>query len=259
MASLTNGHIIKKRHINRFNLVIMLGLTAFFYSMSSSSLAATVYPDPTRYEAKVKKYEAADKLNPPEKGGISCLGSSSMEGWHRTIHSDLGPLSLVPRGISGSNMNDIFYYLDRLALIHQPRALLIYSGENDICSGLKASLVLGAFKALVKKLHAHNPDARVYLLSIKPSIRRWDTWPKIKIANKLLKAECDGNDLLTYIDISKGMLNDNGLPKPEIYRKDKLHMNDLGYRIWRDAVRPILHSTELKYEDRVGKEIPFWF
>ena len=36
------------------------------------------------------------------------------------------------------------------------------------------------------------------------------------------------------------MLGADGLPKPDIYVADRLHMNTNGYAIWRQAVGPHL-------------------
>ena len=44
------------------------------------------------------------------------------------------------------------------------------------------------------------------------------------------------------------MLAANGKPLAEIYSPDGLHMNDLGYPLFRDAVRPVLLNGEGEFE-----------
>jgi lysophospholipase L1-like esterase len=36
------------------------------------------------------------------------------------------------------------------------------------------------------------------------------------------------------------MLTASGVPRPELFLADKLHMNEEGYRIWQKAIRPVL-------------------
>ena len=36
------------------------------------------------------------------------------------------------------------------------------------------------------------------------------------------------------------MLGSDGLPKPDIFQDDRLHMNRKGYEIWTEIVRPHL-------------------
>jgi lysophospholipase L1-like esterase len=45
---------------------------------------------------------------------------------------------------------------------------------------------------------------------------------------------------LTFIDVFHLMLGPNGLPRPDIFREDGLHMNAKGYAIWKEAIEPSL-------------------
>jgi lysophospholipase L1-like esterase len=49
---------------------------------------------------------------------------------------------------------------------------------------------------------------------------------------------------LDYIDVFTPMLGPDGLPKPDIFLKDNLHMNERGYAIWREVVRPYLVKSD---------------
>jgi lysophospholipase L1-like esterase len=211
------------------------------------------YGDPTRMEKEIKAFEAADAKAKPPEGAIVCTGSSSMRGWRGTIQEDLAPLTVIPRGFGGSNTNDLLHFADRVVLAYQPRAVVVYEGDNDIKAGIPPEKIAATFKAFVEKVHARLPEARVYVLSIKPSPSRWELWPAMQATNELLKAQCEGNRLLTYIDVAAGMLDGNGQPKPDLYQQDRLHLVRKGYEIWRDAVRPVLLAAEEKHEKRGGQ------
>ena len=206
------------------------------------------YQDPARFDKEIQSFEAADLKSPPPAGGIVCIGSSSMRGWHGTIKEDLAPLTLIPRGFGGSNMNDALFYTDRIVLAYKPRAVVLYEGDNDIAHGIPPEEVAEKFQAFFQKVHKALPDCRIYVLSIKPSISRWTLWPKAQAANSLIKSQCEKDKRLTFVDLAPGMLDEQGSPRKEIFKEDKLHMTRAGYVIWRDILRPILLKGELQFE-----------
>jgi lysophospholipase L1-like esterase len=227
-------------------LVSFMGMSCFGQRSGSSNNMQ--YPAPQRIENEIQSFEAADRKHPAPQAAIVCVGSSSMRGWHERIENDLAPLTIVPRGFGGSNMNDLLHYANKIVLPYRPRAIVIYEGDNDIAQGIAPEKVAGTFRAVVKKVHAELPECRIYFLSIKPSISRWSLWPRMKKANSLIAAESSKDKRLTFVDVASGMLDDEGNPRKELFKEDNLHMTRGGYVIWRDALRPILVKTELQYE-----------
>ena len=211
------------------------------------------YPDPKRFEKDIAAFEAQDKEQPPPRGAIVCIGSSSMKGCHRWIQQDLAPLTVIPRGFGGSDMYDAAYYADRIVIPYSPRAILLYEGDNDIAAGISPEKVRDTFREFVKNVRKKLPRVRIYVLSIKPSPSRWTLWPKMQEANRLLKRECARGRRLTYIDVASPMLDSTGQPVADIFLADNLHMNRKGYEAWRDVVRPVLMKAEQKYEKPAGK------
>ena len=206
------------------------------------------YPNPERFEESIQHFETMDSKNNPPQDAIVCVGSSSMRGWRDSIKEDLAPLTVIPRGFGGSNMNDLLYYTDRIVLSYKPRAIVIYEGDNDIEQGIGPKKIRDTFRFFVTKVHGELPTCRIYCLSIKPSIKRWNMWPQMKEANILLAAECAKDKRLTYVDVASGMLDGNGNPLKTIYQDDDLHMTRDGYMVWKDAVRPVLLEAELEFE-----------
>lgn len=206
------------------------------------------WPRPERWEETIAAFEAEDAKQMPPQGAIVGIGSSSMRGWHKSIKADLAPLTVIPRGFGGSCMNDALHYVDRMVIKYRPRAVVLYEGDNDIAGGWTKEQILEAFRAFTARIHAELPETRIYFISIKPSISRWDKWPAMKEANALLAAECARDPRLTYIDVATPMLGADGTPKPEIFLSDNLHMKPEGYAIWTAAVKPVLEAKELKFE-----------
>ena len=210
--------------------------------------AAAEYPDPERFRPAIDAFLAADAEAPPPKGAIVATGSSSMRGWHDRIAEDLAPLTIIPRGFGGSNMKDVRHFLDELVLRHEPRAVLLYEGDNDAAAGATPEEILAHFDAIAAGIHEVLPRTRIYILAVKPSIRRWNLWDTMSATNAMLADRAGKDAHLTFIDVATPMLGEDGKPLPEIFVADNLHMNDAGYDIWRDTVRPVLVDAEVGYE-----------
>lgn len=231
-------------------LLTSVVLPSLCYAKALGSEFEKPYGQPEQFEEAIRAFEKTDEINFPPTGAIVCIGSSSIRGWHSTITDDLAPLSIIPRGFGGSNMNDALHYTDRIVFPYKPRAVIVYEGDNDIAQGMAPEKIKDTFRGFVRKVHEELPECRIYFLSIKPSISRWPLWPKMKEANSLIAAECAKDKRLTFVDVASGMLDDDGNPRKEIFKEDNLHMTSGGYVIWRNALKPILLEGELQFEPR---------
>jgi lysophospholipase L1-like esterase len=246
----TNGYSPLAR---RAGVILLLCLAPLAFGQTTSTREKT-YPDPKRFEKAISAFETKDALTSPPTGAIVCIGSSSMGGWHKTIQQDLAPLTVIPRGFGGSNMNEAVYYADRIVLPYKPRAVVLYEGDNDIASSISAETVRDKFVDFIKVVHGSLPEARIYFLSIKPSPSRWDRWPEMQRANKMIQEVCAANPLLTYIDVATPMLDQAGKPIADIFLKDNLHMNAKGYQIWTAAAKPVLMKGEAQFEKAAPRQ-----
>lgn len=207
--------------------------------------------DPQRFAADIEKFENADKVSRPPEGAVLVTGASSIVRWHPTIKEDLAPLTVIPRGFGGSTMEDALYWLDRVALAYKPRAIVIYEGDNDTGRfAVPPAKIAEQFSAILGKIHQALPKARVYVIGIKPSVSRWAVWPESVKANELLQALALKDDLVTYIDVAKPMLQADGKVMTDIFVDDNLHLNPKGYRIWSAAIGAILIPAERTYEGK---------
>ena len=225
----------------------MHGLAALAVFAAITATSAE-YPDPERFRGAIDAFLAADAESAPPQGAVVATGSSSMRGWHARIAEDLAPLTIIPRGFGGSNMRDVRHFLDELVLRHEPRAVLLYEGDNDVAAGIAPEAILAEFNAIDAAIAERLPDTRIYILAVKPSIARWQLWGTMKATNALLKARAEADPRLTFIDIATPMLGDDGKPIEGIFIPDMLHMNGAGYDIWRDTVRPVLVEAEAMHE-----------
>lgn len=212
------------------------------------------WPDPLRYQDEIAAYEAQDRIAIPPARAIVCVGSSSMRMWQDRIERDLAPLTIVPRGFGGSNMEDLLYYLDRIVIPYRPRAVVLYEGDNDMELKHSPRQTMRTFKQIIHRLHERLPETRIYVLSVKPCESRWARWPQTQALNARLRRACKRDPLLTYVDVATPLLNQQGRPDPRYYGEDKLHLSDAGYDQWRNVLRPVLLQREARYETKTARQ-----
>jgi hypothetical protein len=56
------------------------------------------------WEWRIAKFEAQDRVQPPQKGAIVFTGSSSVTFW-KTLEQDMAPLPVINRGFGGSKIH----------------------------------------------------------------------------------------------------------------------------------------------------------
>lgn len=222
----------------------LLAIAALLAAAPRVDAADFLDVDPLRLEEEVRSFEASDREARTPTGAVVCFGSSTIAHWHGTIERDLAPLTVVPRGFGGSTMLDALYYVDRLVLPYRPRAVVLYEGDNDIAFGMTPQEVRAAFDTLVGTIRERLPSTRIYVISIKPSPSRWELWPEMAEANRLLEAACRSDAGLRYIDVASSMLGRDGRPIPDLFLGDCLHLSESGYAIWAAIVRAVLLQGE---------------
>ena len=194
--------------------------------------------DASKWSGAIGAFESADRTNPPPRGCIVFTGSSYIKRW-TTLAEDFPNLPVINRGFGGCELADVCIYADRIIISFAPREVVIYAGGNDINAGKSSQIVFGDFVALMTKLHHALPQTKLVFISCPPSPKRWTQTEIIKTVNALIAGYCGQHDI-AFVNTFPLMLGADGMPRPEIYSDDRLHMNTNGYAIWRAAVAPNL-------------------
>ena len=195
---------------------------------------------PNRWEADIKKFEEADRQNPPAKSAVVFVGSSSIRMW-KDLAEDFPDTKVINRGFGGSQLADSTYYADRIVIPYQPRMVVLYAGDNDLAAGKTSQQVFEDYKAFVSRVREKLPNAKIAFISIKPSLARVKLMEQMRATNELIRGYAAAGKNLVFIDVFPPMLNQAGQPRPELFIQDGLHMNREGYDIWRKVVAPYLH------------------
>jgi len=203
--------------------------------LSASNLVAQPFYN------EIQAFKKLDSVAAPPKNAILFAGSSSFRLWHN-IKDDFKGYTIINRGFGGSSLTDVIRYTEEILFPYQPKQVVIYCGENDFAADklLPADSVLNRFTTLFGMIRKRLPSAHISFVSMKPSPSRWQFKDKMQKANAAINDFLLSQDNASYIDVWEAMLNESGLPRPEIFLKDSLHMNRLGYVIWKHKILPKL-------------------
>ena len=218
-----------------FNLRI--GLSIIFV-LSGCSMLPMGGPqvDPLRFQELINEYRMADNLEMPVKDAVLFVGSSSIQGW-KSLADDFPEIDVINRGMGGSHMSDLIYYLDDVVFPYAPNAIVVYEGDNDIASGKTPKTVYRDFTKFMKKIRGTWSNIPVFFISIKPSLARVNVLENMAEANALIKAYIDTQDNLYYVDVFNPMMGSDGQPREDIFGHDGLHMNPAGYALWTEVLK----------------------
>ena len=196
-------------------------------------------PDPSRFAESIAKFAQADQVNPPEKGGIVFVGSSSIR--MLDIQTYFPGLAALNLGFGGSHISDVNHYIEEIVLKYEPRLTVLYCGSNDLWSGKSAFQVLEDFLEFKTRLFDRVPESELIVLASRPSPKRHSGVERELAYNYLLQIEASRDPRITLLkDSSDRFFNNEGEYRMELFHQDKLHMSDAGYRVWKEILTPFL-------------------
>jgi lysophospholipase L1-like esterase len=208
---------------------------------AAAAAAATQPHNFARWEKAIAAMEAADQANPPPKGGVLFIGSSTIRGW-KTLARDFPDHQVINRGFGGSQIVDSTHFADRLIFPHEPKMVLLRAGGNDINAGKSAEQVFREFQDFVKTVHARLPETDVVFIGLAPAPARWSERDANKKLNTLVEAYAKTAPRVKYVETYDTTLTPDGQAREELFVKDKLHFNAEGYKLLAERVRPVLEA-----------------
>ena len=140
-------------------------------------------------------------------------------------------------GISGETVEML---LDRLPYVIEkhPRAEMIFlmTGINNVA--MEDTDIMGHYKKIIKELSMGYPEAELHLTGLLPTLLPWIKDKTIDQINALI-AELAGSAQICYDDINT-LFKKEGLK--ECLSEDGIHISAHGYKVWSDALEPIINS-----------------
>jgi lysophospholipase L1-like esterase len=211
-----------------------------FYLVCAASASATETNQIfAKWEKAISAYEQADSTNPPPKGAIEFIGSSTIRRW-KTLAQDFPGEPVFNRGFGGSRIADSTHFAPRVIFPYAPRMIFLRAGGNDLWAGEPPEQVFADFKDFVETVHARLPETTIVFISWSPTPSRWRQHEEVKTLNALVADYVRGKPFLQYIETYDLTLGPDGRPRTDLFTADETHFNAKGYTLLVGRVRPFL-------------------
>lgn len=199
--------------------------------------APTLAPD-DRFATEIAAFAQprADHVHGPT---TLFVGSSSIRLWN--VAQSFPAYDTVNRGFGGATVREVLAHYEQVVAGVRPKSVIVYVGENDIAEGRSPDEVAADLLALMGRLRADMPNARIAYLSMKPTPLRRDLYPRMAAVNAIIRARADG--AYDYLDIAAALLDGGGEPDAQYFGTDGLHLNPRGYALWTSIVERWLQSA----------------
>lgn len=218
--------------------------TPLFFLLVLQVMAGNSCAQKPAFSEEIQNFKKQDSATMPPKNAIVFVGSSSFRMWS-TMKDDFRMHAVINRGFGGSSFPDLIRYANDVIIPYHPAQVVIYCGDNDLAASdtVTAQIVFDRFQELFNIIRKQLPETAIAFVSIKPSPSRVHLLQKVKTANELIKVFLQKHPKTAYIDVFSAMLDQQGVPKPDLFIDDKLHMNQKGYAIWVEIIEPFLIKT----------------
>jgi lysophospholipase L1-like esterase len=190
---------------------------------------------------EINAFKKQDSVQMPPKDANLFVGSSSLRMWS-SMTKDFPRHKVINRGFGGSSLPDVIRYAGDIIYPYRAKQVIIYCGENDLAASdtVTAQMVLKRFTQLFNLIREKDKNVSIVFISIKPSPSRQHLFEKFVEANRLIKTFLEKQANTRYVDVFSLMISPDGKPRKELFLDDMLHMNEVGYAIWRAVLGPVL-------------------
>lgn len=213
-------------------------LSLFLFSICVVTNAQ--YPRASLWTADMSGFAAQDAANGVKKDVVLFVGSSTFTMWS-SLKTDFPNSKVLNRAFGGSMMTDLLYYFNQVVAPYNPRQVVLYEGDNDLYGTTKTpEQFMDDVIAMTRLINIYYPNAKILLVSIKPSPSRTGAFSKYQASNVLMKNYADKFDYIDYVDTWTPMLKQDGNPNETLFGSDMLHMNASGYALLKSILEPLL-------------------
>jgi len=194
--------------------------------------------------------------NPEPSNAVLFVGSSSIRRWE-SLKMDFSDYNVIQRGMGGSVITDFSQLMNDVVVPYKPRAVVIWSGINDIqVNGSTADVVVPQVISALQQITNAVPSAKIFYLGMTRNPGNLASTGERTNANARIASfiQTNGNSNLNYVDLpaffeaipvtsTNDLSNTNNL---WYYYVDSLHLNKTGYAIWKKQIRSALDSQGIQ-------------
>lgn len=230
--------------------IVLLGLSTFAYCTAADPGGTATKAQPRNDEWWQNLHNSfLERAKKPVD--LLFVGDSITQGWGendvwKEFYSKRNPANF---GIGGDQTGHVLWRLenDELKGI-SPKVAVVMIGTNNVGGNTPDEIAEG-IKAIVASLRSKLPQTKVLLLGVFPrgenlskDFRDNNETTKVSripaAINAGIAKQDDGKNV-RYLDITKAFLNEEGIMSKEVM-PDFIHLSPKGYRIWAEAMEPLL-------------------
>lgn len=195
------------------------------------------------FQSTIERWRAQDDRSPPPEGGLLIVGSSSVRRWDGFARAYRAHRP-IQRGFGGAQLGEVALFAQDLVVRHNPRAVIVFAGTNDVAADVPPDVVVTRFRCLRQRIGLGlGWDRPVFFIGITPTPARWETWDKADAVNQSVKALEADDPALRYVDVPAAFLATGSPPDASLFVSDRLHLSPAGYALWDSALNPAVTST----------------
>lgn len=230
-------------------LTVCLGIAA--------SADTPLPPEAKKDDLWQARHKALVDLAKKGDAAVVFLGDSLTQGWELegkdAWKERIEPFKAANFGITGDKVQNVLWRItDGKGLQGlKPRVIVLLAGTNNLGSDRRGQLTLGpdpplaileCTAAITSQLRKDLPDCKVLLLGILPRAAEADApvRDRIQDINKRL-ASLAGGDKVRFLDVGPKFLDKAGRI-PEELMPDALHLSPKGYKVFAEALAPVLEE-----------------
>ncbi len=186
------------------------------------------------YASELLRYDNENKLYNDFEIDVAFIGDSLTAGYD--VESYYAEYSVTNRGIGGDTTHGLYNRLKVSVLDLKPKVCVMLIGGNN------PDTMFEDYEDILKTFKEKMPDTKVILLSHAPTSGNWSDRNKTFAHNNVkvrLLAEKYGYE---FVDIYTPMFDlESGEIKNE-YTTDGAHFTAEGYRVFTDALKPVIEK-----------------
>jgi lysophospholipase L1-like esterase len=181
-----------------------------------------------------------------KQGGVNVvfLGDSLTQGWDKQLWQErYAPLGAVNFGIGGDGTPQVLWRLEHGILEGiRPKVVVLMIGINNTWPGYSAADSAKGIAAIVAATQQQQPQAKILLLGVLPIHGKLDAVRKIISELNAASAKLDDGRRVRFLDLGAQFVDSEGSLRFGFYQPDRLHLTPAAYRLWADAMDPLLQE-----------------
>jgi len=184
-----------------------------------------------------------------DQGKIVLVGDSLLGGWKPDLLAQNFPnLKIANRAIGGDVSRGVLFRFKEDVIDLKPSALVLCVGTNDLSTHADPSLAESNLTDILAMAREYSATMPIVLCTIPPrDVKNAPVKPgHHEQINAIIKKLGEGKEHIVVIDTYGPMAGDDGKPKAEYFRDDKIHPSPAGYDKWAELLKPAFASLGVK-------------